>query len=346
MTRAVGGAPARVPQAPSPAAILELLAGRWVCGAVAAAARLGVADALASGARSSDELAVALCAHAPSLHRLLRALASLGLLQTLADGRFALTSLGEYLRSDVPGSMLPLAQIFALEEHGTSWTTLAYSVASGESAFEHLYGRPLWDYLDGDAELNRTFSDAMTALMWSAAPQIAEHLALDEGCTVADVGGAAGTVLAAILERHPHVRGILYDRPASIEAARRTAPAIVLERAQLVAGDFMRSVPAADVLVLSHVLHDWSDADAGMLLANCRRALAPHGRLVVWECVIEPGDAPDFGKLMDLEMLVLTSGRERTRAEFARLFARAGLELVSVTPLAGGALLQGRSCRR
>jgi SAM-dependent methyltransferase len=180
----------------------------------------------------------------------------------------------------------------------------------------------------------------MTALMWSAAPQIADYLALAGTRTVCDVGGAAGTVLAAILERNPHVRGILYDRPAAIHAARRTAPAIVLERAELVSGDFMRCVPSADVLVLSHILHDWSDVDAEIILANCRRALRPRGRVVVWDCVIEPGDAPDFGKLMDLEMLVMTWGRERTRAEFAQLFARAGLTLTAVTPLAGGALLE------
>ena len=340
MTRAVGEAPARVPQAPSPAVILQMLAGRWVCGAVTAAARLGVADGLARGARTSEELAAVLRAHGPSLHRLLRALASLGLLQTLDGGRFALTPLGEYLRSDVPGSMAGLAQLFAAEEHGSAWSTAAYSVASGEPAFEHLYGRTLWEYLEEDRALDAVFCEAMRSLASTFAPALADALALGGARTVADVGGASGTLLAAILERNAGVRGILYDRHAVVAAARLDAPAVLRERADFVGGDFMRGVPAADLLVLSHVLHDWSDDDAARILVNCRAALPAHGRVAVFESVIEPGDEPDFGKLLDLEMLVLNNGRERTRAEFETLFARAGLSLISVTPLAGGALLE------
>jgi hypothetical protein len=326
--------------APPPLAILQMLAGRWVSGAVATAARLGIADRLAGGARSSDELALETRAHAPSLQRLLRALASLGLLRSDERGRFGLTPLGEYLRSDVPGSMLGMAQLFAAEEHGAVWSTAAYSIASGEPAFEHLYGRTLWEYLDDDRALDAVFCAAMESIASTFAPAIAHALALGEARMVADVGGATGTLLAAILTRNPAARGILYDRPAVVEAARRDAPAVLRERADFVAGDFMRSVPAADVLVLSHVLHDWSDTDAVQILTNCRAALPPHGRVVVFESVIEPGDAPDFGKLLDLEMLVLNNGRERTKPEFETLFARAGLRMISVVALAGGALVE------
>jgi SAM-dependent methyltransferase len=336
---AVSG-PAAHTETPPPLAILQMLAGRWVSGAVAAAARLGIADRLAGGAKSSDDLAAEIRAHAPSLARLLRALASLGLLRSDEHGRFALAPLGAYLRSDVPGSMLGMAQLFAVEEHAAAWSTAAYSVASGEPAFEHLYGRTLWEYLDDDRVLNAVFCDAMRSLASNFAPAIAEALAIDGARTVADVGGATGTLLAAILERNPSARGILYDRPAVVAAVREDAPAVLRERADFVAGDFMRSVPPADVLVLSRILHDWSDADAVRILANCRAALPAGGRVVVFECVIEPGDAPDFGKLLDLEMLVLNNGRERTRAEFERLFARAGLCMISLIPLEGGALIE------
>jgi O-methyltransferase domain/Dimerisation domain len=328
------------PATPSPAAILRMLAGRWVSGAVAAAARLGVADRLAGGARTSDDLAPELRAHAPSLYRLLRALASLGLLAEDERRRFALTPLGQYLRRDVPGSMFGIAQFFASEEHGATWSTAAYSVASGEPAFEHLYGRTLWEYLDDDSELNGVFCDAMTALSSTIADEVAANLALHGARTVADVGGACGTLLAAVLERNPQTRGILFDRAAVVAAAANRAPAVLRERCDFVAGDFMRSIPAADVLIFARVLHDWSDDDAVRILTKARAALPPHGRVVVIECVIEPGDAPDFGKLLDLEMLVINNGRERTQPEFEALFRRAGLCLISVVPLAAAAILE------
>lgn len=331
------------PQTPTPLAILQMLAGRWVSGAVSTGARLRVADRLAAGPRTSAELAAEIGAHAPSLYRLLRALASLGLLAQRDGGRFALTPLGTYLRSDVPGSMHGMASFVASEEHGAAWNALAYAVASGEPAFEHVHGRSLWEHLDDDPALNAVFSAAMTSLMSSWRGEIVEKLALGGVRTVADVGGAAGTLLAALLERHPHLRGVLYDRPAAIEEARRHGPPVLRERCDFVAGDFLERVPAADAIVLSRVLHDWPDADAVRILTNCRAALPPGGRVVVIEAVIEPGDEPGFAKLLDLEMLALTTGRERTRAEFEQLFARAGLRATTVVPMHAGSLLEAVS---
>lgn len=325
---------------PPPAAILQMLAGRWVCGAVTAAARLGIADQLARGARSSDELAPRLRAHAPSLYRLMRALASLGLLTEGEGGRFALTSLGAYLRSDVPGSMLGVAQFFASEEHGAAWSAAAYSVASGEPAFAHLFGRTLWEYLDDDPELTAIYCDATAALASAFAPEILDRLAIEPARTVADVGGGTGTLLAAVLARHPQVHGILYERPATIAAAARSAPAVLRERCELAAGDFLRGVPAADLIILSRVLHDWSDADAVRILANCAAALPAHGRVAAIECAIAPGDASDLGKLLDLEMLVINNGRERTQHEIETLFGRAGLRPINAVPLASGVIVQ------
>ncbi len=163
----------------------------------------------------------------------------------------------------------------------------------------------------------------MTSLMSAFRGEIAAHLDLDGVESVADIGGSAGILVAALLERHPRLRGIVYDRPTAIDHVRRDTTGVLRERCDFVAGDFFESVPTADVLILSRVLHDWSDADAVRILKNCRAALPPHGRLLVFDDVIESGNAPSLGKLLDLEMLVLTTGRERTREDLERLFARA-----------------------
>jgi SAM-dependent methyltransferase len=341
MSAAAEAAP-QAPPAPPPAlAVLQMLSGRWVTGAVTAAAKFRLADRVAQRPRTSDELAAEAGAHAPSLYRLLRALAGLGLFSEDGEGRFGLTPLGEQLRSDVPGTMYGMARFLGSEEHGAIWNALAYAVASGEPAFEHVYGRSLWAYLDDDAELSAVFDGAMTSLMSAFRGEIAEHLDLRGARTVVDAGGSKGVLVEALLERHPSLRGIVYDRPAVAEAARAEARGVLRERCEFVGGDFFESVPAADVVVLSRVLHDWSDADAIRILRSCRAALEPGGRVAVIDSVIEPGDAPAFGKLLDLEMLVITTGRERTRTEFEQLFARAGLRLTGVVPMHTGAIVEG-----
>lgn len=334
-------APHAPPGPPPPVAILRMLTGRWVCGAVCAAARFRLADHLSARARGAADLAPEIGAHAPSLYRLLRALASLGLFTEDARGRFSTTPLGEYLRSDVLGSMYGMARFIGSEEHGAAWNALPYAVASGEPAFEHVYGRSAWQYLDEDPELNAIFSLAMRSLASNAAREIAANLPLGAGTTVCDAGGADGTLLAALLEHSAGVRGILYDRPAAIAEARRADLPTLRGRCELVEGDVFERVPSADVIVLSRVLHDWPDADAERILSNCRAALPPQGRIAIYDAVIEPGDAPDFGKLLDLEMLVITpGGRERTRTEFEHLFARAGLRLTRTAPISSGTLLE------
>jgi hypothetical protein len=326
--------------APPALAVLQMLTGRWVTGAVTTAARFRLADHLAAASRTAADLAPRIGAHAPSLHRLLRALASLGLFAEDEGGRFAVTPLGEQLRSDVPGSMYGMARFLGSEEHGAIWNALGYAVASGEPAFEHVYCRSLWQYLDEDPQLSAVFDGAMTSLMSAFRGEIVEHLDLRGARTVADVGGSAGVLMAALLERHAGLRGIVYDRPAVIDHVRGGAVGPLRARCAFVGGDFLASVPAADVLILSRVLHDWADADAVRILANCRAALPAHGRVAVIESVIEPGNEPSFGKLLDLEMLVVTTGRERTRAEFEQLFARAGLRLTGVLPMRTGAILE------
>ena len=314
-----------------------MLAGRWVSAGVAVAARLDIADALAAGPRTSAEIAAELDLHAFSLYRLLRVLASLGLVAEGDGGRFALTELGQFLRSDVLGTMYGMARWFASEEHGESWNALAYSVRSGDAAFDHVYGRNFWSYLDGEPALGAIFGDAMTSTMSSMRDEIAAALPLDGARVVADLGGAHGALLAKILAERPALRGVLYERADVIAVAVTNADAVLRERCTFAAGDFLERAPRADVHVLSWVLHDWSDADCVRILTNCRAALEPGGRVAVVDFVIEPGNDPDFAKLLDLEMLVITTGgRERTRADFEAIFDRAGLRLDRVTKLQSG----------
>jgi hypothetical protein len=331
---------AAITQDPPPVAILKMLAGRWVSAAVAVAARLDLADALANGPRTSAEIAAGRDLHAPSLYRLLRVLGSLGIVAEDHDGRFALTELGQFLRSDVPGSMRGMARWFASEEHGAAWNALGYSVRSGDAAFDHVYGRNFWSYLEREPVLSATFGEAMTSTMSSMRDEIAAALPLDGARTIADIGGAHGALLANVLAERPSLRGILYERADVIAVAERNADVVLRERCTFAAGDFLERAPRADVHVLSWVLHDWSDADCVRILANCRAALEPGGRVAIVDFVIEPGNGEEFAKLLDLEMLVITSGgRERTRTDFEGILARAGLRLDRATRLQSGPCL-------
>ena len=340
MTAVDEAAPDARLQPPPALAVLQMLTGRWVTGAVTTAARFRLADHLAARPRSAAELAPEIGAHARSLHRLLRALASIGLFSEDGAGRFTLTPLGEQLRSDVPGTMYGMARFVGTEEHGAAWNALSYAVASGESAFEHVHGRSAWEYFDEHADLSVIFNGAMTSLMSAFRGEIVDNLALDGVRTVADIGGSAGILMESLLERHSSLHGIVYDRPAVIEQVRGGAGGVLRERCEFVGGDFFERVPRADVLVISRVLHDWSDDDAVRILASCRAALPAHGRVAVIDSVIEPGNEPDFGKLLDLEMLVMTTGRERTRDDFESLFGRAGLRLTGVVPMKTGAIAE------
>jgi hypothetical protein len=321
-------------------AVLEMLTGRWVCGAVTAAARFRIADYLAARPRTAAELADEVGAHARSLHRLLRTLASLGLVSEDDGARFALTPLGEHLRSDIPGTMYGMARFVGTEEHGAAWNALPYAVASGDAAFEHVHGRSAWRYFDENADMSAIFDGAMTSLMSAFRSEIVEHLALGGVRTICDVGGSAGILAEALLERYPALRAIVYDRPAVVEQVRGGVRGVLRERCDFVGGDFLESVPSADVLLISRVLHDWADDDVVRILANCRAALPPHGRVSVIESVIEPGNDRDFGKLLDLEMLVMTTGRERTRDVFEMLFARAGLRTIGIVTMKTGAIVE------
>jgi len=309
-----------------------MLVGSWLSQGVYVAAELGIADLLAGGPRTARELAAVTGAHADSIYRLLRALASVGVFAQDGRGRFCLTPLAESLRSDVGGSQRAFA-IMAGAEFYQTWGTLLHSVRTGEPGFDAAFGMPFFEYMTQRPERHAIYDAAMTGVHGAETEPMVEAYDFSGCRTVVDVGGGNGLMLAAILKRYPEVRGILFDLPAVAERARPILDAQGLDgRCETVGGDFFSTVPAgADAYVMRHVVHDWHDEEAAAILRNCREAMAHDGRILVVETVIPRGDEPCFGKWLDL-MMLLVAGRERTEGEFRALFAQAGLRLSRILP--------------
>lgn len=322
----------RTPEDPLGQALLALTTGTWVSQAIGVAARLGVADALARGPRTAADVAPVLDADPSALHRLLRALADIGLLWNEGDGRFALTPLGDLLRTDASGSLRGWAEMLGSAFHRAAWSALETSVRTGEPAFPHAHGRGLYDHLRDRPSDGAVFDAAMVSVSGRFLAPVVAACDFAPGSTVVDVGGGRGTVVAAVLDAHPGVRGVLFDAPQVVAAA----PAGLADRCRLVSGDFFRSVPeGGDTYLLCNVLLDWDDDRAARVLGNCRRAMNPGGRVLIGEAVLS--DEPSPAPWIDLEMLVMTDGgRQRTRPEYERLLDRAGLRLTGV-PAEGSA---------
>jgi hypothetical protein len=311
--------------------VFQTLADFWTAQAVHAAARLGLADHLAEGPRSAAELAASTRTHAPSLARLLRALAAAGLLRESA-GRYRLTPFGEALRTDAPGSLRPLVLWALGGEQNRAWGSLLHSIETGRPAFDHVYGQSLWDYYARHPEAAAGFNDAMTAGTAAVGPAVLEAFDFSPYRTVVDVGGGHGRFLASILESNPNARGVVFDAPHVVAGAREhLADRGLGGRCEVVGGDFFESVPAGgDLYVLKWILHDWDDRRALVILRNCRRALASSGgRLLLIEFVLSEDGEP-FGPMVDLNLLAMAGGQERTEGEFRSLLAEAGFELTGV----------------
>ncbi|MBI1983390.1 MAG: methyltransferase [Acidobacteria bacterium] len=320
----------------SPGALLalsQMLTGYWTSQAVYVAAKLGIADGLANGAKNSRELASLTGAHAPTLHRLLRALESLGVLADAGEGRFTLTPLGSCLRSGAAGSLRSLA-ITLGEEHYVAWGELLDSVRTGRAAFDRAYGTGFFAYLTKHPASGETFHAAMAELAALHAPALLAVYDFSAFTRVVDVGGGSGALLAAILGAHPALRGVVFDSPEAIEIAReRLAVAGLADHAEAVAGDFFESVPGGgDLYILRQIIHDWDDARAMRILTHCRHAMAAPAKLLIFEHVVPPGGGTSFAKLLDLNMIVISGGRERTEEEFRALLDAAGFRLARLIP--------------
>lgn len=311
----------------------QLICGYWNSQAVYVAAKLGIADLLKDGPRSVKDIAEQTGTHEPSLYRLLRALASLGLFSEGSERRFALMPAATLLQSDVPGSQRATAMMMG-EEHYRAWGDLLGSVQTGATAFEKIYGKPVFEYLSEHPEQAALFDKAMVGIHGRETAAIAEAYDFSALHSITDIGGGNGSMLCGILASHPHLLGTLYDLPGVIQRANRSVQTAGLtDRAHLVAGDFFESVPGgADAYLLRHIIHDWDEERAQRILENVHRELKPEGRVLVIESVIPPGNEPSFGKLLDLTMLVIPGGRERTAEEYHDLFGKAGLRLVRIIP--------------
>lgn len=319
---------------PPHAQLIQMATGYWVSRIVYAAAKLDLADRLAAGPRSAAELAGAAGVQAPALHRLMRALAGLGVLTERDGQRFALTPLGEALRTGAPGSARATVLTLGGPLMWRGWEEILYSLETGRTGFEKAYGIPIFDYLAQHPDEASLFSETMIGVHGAEPPAVAAAYDFSRFGTVVDVGGASGNLLAAILTRNARPRGVLFDLPHVV----RDAPALfrergVADRVTIEAGSFFQTVPAAgDAYVLSHIIHDWSEEQCLTILGHCRRALTPKGRLLIVEMVITPGDAFHPGKLLDITMLVMPGGQERTESEYAQLLGKAGFRLERVVP--------------
>jgi hypothetical protein len=309
----------------------RLLAGYQVSQAVHVAAVLGVADLLADGPRTSDELAEATGADPDALYRLLRALAVVEIVEAGGDRTFSLGRLGQGLRSDVPDSIADWAAFVGRKFYWDAWAHLIDSVRTGENAFRVAHGTSVWDHRERHPEDSVAFDRGMAAMTRRVIGALLDAYDFGRFGTIVDVGGGNGALLAAILDRHSSVRGVLFDQPHVVSGADPELAA----RCTMVGGDFFEVVPpGCDAYVLKWIVHDWEDEEARAILRTCRRAMTDDAALLVIERVLEgPNDEP-FTRFSDLNMLVGPGGRERTLDEFERLLDDSGFALVGCTPTA------------
>jgi SAM-dependent methyltransferase len=316
--------------------MLDLITGYWVSRAIHAVTRAGIPDRLGASEKTAEELAHACGVNASALHRVMRALTSKGVFAERPGARFALTPLGATLRSGGPGSMKSFALMMVDDYNWQAWQELSYSLVTGANAFERVHGKPAFAYLAEHPQQAKVFGDSMSDLSAVETPAVVETYDFSHFAKIVDVGGGHGVLLTTILRANPRLSGVLYDSSHVIENARKDAPVNAPDlagRLELVAGDFFEEVPAgADACIMKYILHDWDDERAGRILTNCRRALRPAGTLLAVDTVVRSGEENAWSKWLDINMLVLVGGKERTEEEFRELYRRAGFRLTRVVP--------------
>jgi hypothetical protein len=321
---------------PPPLLLMQLATGYIVSQALYVAAKLEIADHLKDGPRTSTELAQAVGADAGFLYRVLRALASLGIFAEAEEQRFSLTPLAELLRTDAPGSLHAMVVWMNEPFHWRVFEEMLDAVKNGSLAFEQVFGMAPFPYLVQHPEVAKIFDDAMTSFSLITAPAVTAAYDFSSIKKLVDVAGGHGRLLSSILKANPHLQGVLFDMPTVIEGAGpMIEEANVADRCEKVAGDFFEAVPAGgDAYIMKHIIHDWDDERALTILRNCHRAMTEDGKLLLVEVVLPGGNEPSFGKIMDIEMMLLPGGMERTEAEYKELFARAGFRLTRIVPTA------------
>ena len=319
---------------PPPAQMLQLITGYWISQAVGTAARLGVSDQLADRPKTSSEVADAVGADPQALFRLMRMLASIGVFTLDKEERFGLTPLGDTLRSSAPGSVRNFAVAETAPGHWQPWGKMYDAVKTGTPMSKPALGMELWDWYSKNPEEGEYFNGAMGDLSAAVSGEVIRIYDFAAFEKVVDVGGAHGILLAAILKANPKMRGILFDlQHVTATAGESLKSQGIGERCEVVTGDFFESVPpGADIHVLKQIIHDWSDTECTTILRNCHQALKPNGKLLLVEMVIPPDNSPSMAQPMDLNMLVLLTGRERTESEYRDLLAAGGFKMERVMP--------------
>ena len=325
------------PQQQDAERVLQLGTGFIFTAALQTFVRLRIPDALANGPRPISELAAEASVNADALYRVLRVLVTVGVVQELPGKVFAPTAISEMLRSDVPGSMRDMVLWMGNPFHFKVWGELGYSVETGKPAVDHVYGKSCFDAIFGDPEIACDFNNAMSSLSRRIAPALLEAYDFSGVGTMVDIAGGHGAVLCEVLSRYPKMKGILFDMPNVIqEATCHICNLKMDDRCQTLSGDFFEHVPAGgDAYYMQHIIHDWDDEPALKILANCRQAMG--GRrdavLLIVDSVVPQNSEPHMSKWLDLEMLLMPGGRERTESEWHALMSKAGFEITRMIPM-------------
>ena len=313
---------------------MQLSTGYIASTCVYLAVKLRIPDLLAAAPRPVSDLARERGVNEDALYRVLRTLVSLGVFEEKAPRTFANTLTSTILRTETPGSMYDMALWMSDPFHFQVYANAVHSLRTGQPAVEQTVGVPVFEYFSKHREESEIFNNAMTMFSAMVIPAVLEVFDFSGIGTLVDVAGGHGRVLTSILQKYPSMRGVLFDLEHVLTGARAAIDSLGLsDRCRAVSGDFFKAVPAGgDAYIMKHIIHDWDDERAATILKNIRSAMNPGGRVILLESVVAPGNQPDFAKLIDLEMLLMPGGRERTEQEFRDLFARAGFELTRIMP--------------
>ena len=319
---------------PPDAVLMQMLFGAQVQKSLCVAAKLGIADLLAERPQTADELAAKTDTHAPSLYRMLRTLASVGVFAESADHEFELTPVAELLREGAQNSMRDFAVMMGEDWMWQALGELMYTVKTGGVAHEKFQGMSSFEFFQQNVEAGRVFNRAMTSFTRAVIPAIVEAYDFSGVGKLVDIAGGHGLLLAGILKANPQMKGILFDLPFVIEGAGELLDKEgVRDRVGLASGDFFQSVPAgADAYMMKHIIHDWDDESSIKILRNIHSAMNENGKVLIIEMVVPEGDEPHPSKALDIIMLVMEGGKERTKDEYRKLLEASGFRLTKVIP--------------
>jgi hypothetical protein len=312
--------------------VRDLMVARWVAYIIGVAAELELADFINAGGKTAEDIAQAKGLQASSLYRLLRALASYGIFAEQEDGTFAQTPMSDALRKDVPHSVSSLAQLATRPWSVQAWMKLSHGIRTGTPAFEHVNGMQFFEYLNKHPNEVELLAGAMRGFSAATGAAVAETYDFSGIRILADIGGSQSLILSLILRKYPEMRGILFDLPAVIEGAPNFIKSYGLEnRIDVRTGDFFEAIPdGADAYLLKHILHDWCDEDCLRILKNIYAVAGSDTKLLIVDAVIGAGNEREFGKILDIYMLVHLRGKERTHSEWKELLNAAGFQLTQV----------------